>query len=113
MFQSRNTKDAEGRQMDVVEGEVHEIRIAYDEYGIVGIQMAPLDDEEWSDDKAIEVLEAAVESIKEERWILLKDGQERATTIVQELLEIYRKTGQPVSNLEDRLLDIVQLLGRG
>ena len=63
-FISRNTKDANGQQLDVVEGNVREIRVAYDEYGIVGVQMAPLDDGDWSDEDAIMVLEAAISVLK-------------------------------------------------
>lgn len=53
------------RPDDVVEGDtIHEIRVSYDEYGIVGIQMAPLDDKEYSTEDTIMVLEAALSVLK-------------------------------------------------
>ena len=48
----------------VAEGNVLEIRVAYDEYGIVSLQQAPLDDEPFDAVKAIEVLEAALEIVQ-------------------------------------------------
>ena len=53
----------------VCEGTVKEIRIAYDEYGVVSIQQAPLDDQEFSDEQAIMVLEAALSVLKADQVI--------------------------------------------
>lgn len=48
-----------------VEGTVLEIRVAYDQYGIVSIQYAPLDKvEDDSVQKQIEVLKAAIEALE-------------------------------------------------
>jgi len=101
------------RPTSICEGTVLEIRIAYDEYGIVGIQQAPLDDKEFDTKQAIMVLEAALSVLKADQVIERPDYYVYFNPRSREV-EVGSIIGMPSFKLseDDTLVDVCRLSNR-